>query len=155
RDERYPGRSRHRGTEHSAQRWYLGGQDERHPSTAPGLTVGEYVCGSIVKRSASWAYVIYLGRDESGRKTRKWVSGFRTKREAEKALTNGRCGPSTTCSRSSPMLRTTASSRCRWCSSPLASPVARRWDTVGISCGTRPPRGRPGIRFVAVSVQGL
>jgi hypothetical protein len=40
------------------------------------------VRGSVVKRPASWAYVITLGRDESARKKRKWVSGFPTEREA-------------------------------------------------------------------------
>jgi hypothetical protein len=30
--------------------------------------------------------MLYLGRDETGNKRQKWVSGFRTKREAESAL---------------------------------------------------------------------
>src|SRR5262245_50297200 len=42
--------------------------------------------GSIVKRGRSYSYVLYLGRDESGRKRQKWVGGFRTKRDAEVAL---------------------------------------------------------------------
>src|SRR5690348_7970429 len=43
--------------------------------------------GSIVKRGTSYSYVLYLGRDDQGRKRQKWVGGFRTKREAESALT--------------------------------------------------------------------
>ena len=42
--------------------------------------------GIIVKRGRGYSYVLYLGRDESGRKRQKWVGGFRTKREAEVAL---------------------------------------------------------------------
>ncbi len=44
--------------------------------------------GSIIKRGSGYSYVLSLGRDETtGRKKQKWVSGFRTKREAEAALT--------------------------------------------------------------------
>jgi integrase len=43
--------------------------------------------GSIVKRGVGYSYVLYLGRSEDGRKRQKWVGGFRTKREAESALT--------------------------------------------------------------------
>lgn len=42
--------------------------------------------GSIVKRGRTWSYVLYLGRDSSGRKRQKWVGGFDTRREAEEAL---------------------------------------------------------------------
>jgi integrase len=42
--------------------------------------------GSIVKRGAGYSYVLYLGRDITGRKRQKWVGGFRTKREAEVAM---------------------------------------------------------------------
>ena len=42
--------------------------------------------GSIVKRGRTWSYVLYLGRDSSGRKRQKWVGGFDTRREAEQAL---------------------------------------------------------------------
>lgn len=42
--------------------------------------------GSIVKRGAGYSYVLYLGRDETGRKKQKWVGGFRTRKDAEKAL---------------------------------------------------------------------
>jgi integrase len=45
------------------------------------------VRGSIVKRGKTYSYVLYLGRDDQGRKRQKWVGGFRTKREAEGALT--------------------------------------------------------------------
>lgn len=44
--------------------------------------------GSIVKRGSGYSYVVSLGRDdETGRKRQKWVSGFRTKRDAQAALT--------------------------------------------------------------------
>lgn len=43
--------------------------------------------GSIVKRGKTYSYVLYLGRDDAGSKRQKWVGGFRTKREAEAALT--------------------------------------------------------------------
>jgi integrase len=43
--------------------------------------------GAIVKRGKSWSYVLYLGRDQNGKKRQKWVGGFRTKRDAEDALT--------------------------------------------------------------------
>jgi integrase len=42
--------------------------------------------GSIVKRGIGYCYVLYLGRDATGRKRQKWVGGFRTKREAEAAM---------------------------------------------------------------------
>jgi integrase len=42
--------------------------------------------GSIVKRGVGYCYVLYLGRDVTGRKRQKWVGGFRTKREAEVAM---------------------------------------------------------------------
>jgi len=44
------------------------------------------VRGSIVKRGVGYSYVLYLGRDASGRKRQKWVGGFRTKRAAEAAM---------------------------------------------------------------------
>ena len=44
--------------------------------------------GSVVKRGRTWTYVLYLGRDESGHKRQKWTGGFRTRREAEAALTS-------------------------------------------------------------------
>jgi integrase len=43
--------------------------------------------GAIVKRGKSWSYVLYLGRDQDGKKRQKWVGGFRTRRDAEEALT--------------------------------------------------------------------
>ncbi|HMR94840.1 MAG TPA: tyrosine-type recombinase/integrase [Microthrixaceae bacterium] len=39
-----------------------------------------------MKRGSSWTYVLYLGRDASGKKQQKWVGGHRTKKEAEDAL---------------------------------------------------------------------
>jgi len=39
-----------------------------------------------MKRGSTWTYVLYLGRDASGKKQQKWVGGHRTKREAEDAL---------------------------------------------------------------------
>jgi len=42
--------------------------------------------GSVVKRGRGYSYVVYLGRDENGKKRQKWVSGFRTKKSCETAL---------------------------------------------------------------------
>lgn len=41
--------------------------------------------GTVIKRAALWSVVIDLGRDETGRRVRKWHSGYRTKKEAERA----------------------------------------------------------------------
>ena len=41
--------------------------------------------GTIIKRGEKWAVVLDLGRDSSGRRRRTWHSGYRTKREAERA----------------------------------------------------------------------
>jgi hypothetical protein len=38
--------------------------------------------GSTVKRGRTWIYVLYLGRDSTGRKRQKWVGGFDTRRAA-------------------------------------------------------------------------
>lgn len=43
--------------------------------------------GHIRKRANTWAVVVDVGRDEDGRRRQKWHSGFRTKREANEALT--------------------------------------------------------------------
>lgn len=44
--------------------------------------------GTIIKRGKSWSVVVEVGRDpDTGRRVRKWHSGFRTKREAERART--------------------------------------------------------------------
>ena len=44
--------------------------------------------GSVIKRGKSYSYVLYLGRDDqTGTKRPKWVGGFRTKKEAQDALT--------------------------------------------------------------------
>ena len=42
--------------------------------------------GTVMKRGSTWTYVLYLGRDASGKKQQKWVGGHRTKKEAEDAL---------------------------------------------------------------------
>lgn len=42
--------------------------------------------GSVLKRGKTWSYVLYLGRDDEGRKRQKWVGGFRTRKDAEAAL---------------------------------------------------------------------
>lgn len=42
--------------------------------------------GSVLKRGKTWSYVLYLGRDNDGRKRQKWVGGFRTRKDAEGAL---------------------------------------------------------------------
>jgi integrase len=44
--------------------------------------------GSIFKRGRTWTYVLSLGRESiSGKKRQRWVGGFKTKRDAELALT--------------------------------------------------------------------
>jgi len=43
--------------------------------------------GHTRKRGGSWSFVIELGRDESGRRKQRWVSGFRTQKEANHAMT--------------------------------------------------------------------
>ena len=43
--------------------------------------------GSLLKRGETWSYVLSLGRGPDGKKQQKWVGGFRTRREAEAALT--------------------------------------------------------------------
>lgn len=43
--------------------------------------------GSTIKRGNTWSFYVDVGRDpKTGRRRRKWVSGFRTKRAAEIAL---------------------------------------------------------------------
>lgn len=43
--------------------------------------------GHIRKRGSTWAVVVDLGADDSGRRRQKWHSGYRTKREATQGLT--------------------------------------------------------------------
>ena len=44
--------------------------------------------GHVRKRGSKWAFVIDIGKDPAtGRRKQKWFSGYRTKREAEKAMT--------------------------------------------------------------------
>ena len=42
--------------------------------------------GSIVKRGRRYSVVVDVGRDESGKRIRKWHSGFERRRDAERAL---------------------------------------------------------------------
>lgn len=42
--------------------------------------------GSVIKRGGTWSVVVDLGRDSiTGKRIRRWHSGFKTKREAERA----------------------------------------------------------------------
>ena len=42
--------------------------------------------GTVIKRGTSWAVVVEVGRDpNTGKRVRKWHSGYRTKRDAERA----------------------------------------------------------------------
>lgn len=42
--------------------------------------------GTVIKRGNSWAVVVEVGRDpNTGKRVRKWHSGYRTKRDAERA----------------------------------------------------------------------
>ena len=45
----------------------------------------EAMRGSVIKRGGSWSVVIDIGRDETGKRIRKWHSGFESKKEAERA----------------------------------------------------------------------
>lgn len=42
--------------------------------------------GTIVKRGENYSIVIYLGKDKLGKKKQKWFSGYKSRKEAEKAL---------------------------------------------------------------------
>ena len=42
--------------------------------------------GSVIKRGNSWSVVVEVGRNPTtGTRIRKWHSGYRTKKEAERA----------------------------------------------------------------------
>ena len=43
--------------------------------------------GSIIKRGSTYSVVLDLGRGPDGRRVRKWHSGYRTRKEAERART--------------------------------------------------------------------
>ncbi|MGB9808656.1 MAG: Arm DNA-binding domain-containing protein, partial [Caldanaerobacter sp.] len=42
--------------------------------------------GHIRKRGSTYSIVVDIGRGENGKRKQKWISGFKTKKEAEKAL---------------------------------------------------------------------
>jgi integrase len=42
--------------------------------------------GHVRKRGRSWSVVVDVGRDDTGKRRQKWVSGFKTKGEADDAL---------------------------------------------------------------------
>jgi integrase len=44
--------------------------------------------GHIRKRGSTYSIVVDIGRDENGKRKQKWFSGYKTKKEAEKALAN-------------------------------------------------------------------
>lgn len=44
--------------------------------------------GHVRKRGAKWCYVVDVGRDENGKRIRRWHSGFERRKEAEAALTD-------------------------------------------------------------------
>ena len=43
--------------------------------------------GHVRKRGNRWAVVVDVGRDENGRRTQKWHSGFPRQKDAERELT--------------------------------------------------------------------
>jgi len=43
------------------------------------------VKGTIIRRGSTYSVVLDLGRGPDGRRIRKWHSGFKTKKEAERA----------------------------------------------------------------------
>jgi integrase len=52
-----------------------------------GILGGERLKGHVRKRGSKWCFVIELGRDpQTGKRRQKWVSGFDTKKEAQKAM---------------------------------------------------------------------
>lgn len=40
---------------------------------------------SVYRRGTKWAFVMDIGYDEEGKRKRKFISGFLTRREAEEA----------------------------------------------------------------------
>jgi integrase len=44
--------------------------------------------GSVIRRGDRWTVVLDLGRDDNGRRIRKWHAGYRTEDEAERARTS-------------------------------------------------------------------
>jgi integrase len=42
--------------------------------------------GHVRKRGQKWAVVVDVGRDDAGKRAQRWHSGYRTRREAEQAL---------------------------------------------------------------------
>src|ERR1700733_14452718 len=43
--------------------------------------------GTVIKRGSKYSVVLDLGLDEQGKRIRRWHSGYRTKKEAERART--------------------------------------------------------------------
>lgn len=41
--------------------------------------------GTVIKRDKTWSVVVDLGRDAAGQRVRRWHSGYRTRKEAERA----------------------------------------------------------------------
>lgn len=41
--------------------------------------------GTVIKRGTTWSVVVDLGRDAAGQRVRRWHSGYRTRKEAERA----------------------------------------------------------------------
>lgn len=52
-----------------------------------GRRVDGRVCGKCQSKSFSWAYRAYVGKDDTGRWKERFLSGFETKRDADRALT--------------------------------------------------------------------
>lgn len=42
--------------------------------------------GSVIRRGKTWSYVVDVGRDDAGKRRQRWKGGFRTKRDAQRAL---------------------------------------------------------------------
>jgi hypothetical protein len=43
------------------------------------------VRGTIIRRGSTYSVVLDLGRDPDGKRIRRWHSGYRTKKDAERA----------------------------------------------------------------------
>jgi integrase len=48
--------------------------------------------GHVRKRGQKWAFVVDVGRDESGKRIQRWHSGFERRKEAEHALSDALAG---------------------------------------------------------------
>lgn len=82
--------------------------------------------GMIKKRGTKWNVVLDEGRDENGRRQRRWYSGFRTKRDAQARLTE-LLGAIQTHTYTSPTKLTVATFLEQWLAARKAQVRASTW----------------------------